>query len=247
MKKILALTMSLTLGCLLMSCGGNNTAESGKSTDSTTSAMAAASATGENASSAAATVSSESTETKMTKANETKSNASETGKAAVRGPKKDIYKGAETPAAYESETKDGKKVTLDQFKGKVVLLTMGATWCPDCQKELKMLNKLYQSYKDNKDVVFLPTYLVDGKKETKDTIKAFYEKEKLDLPCYYGDKAILRANFQIGWIPTLMVINKEGKCVPMGKDDAGNIEYYRHTDITPELLTEKISAALEAK
>lgn len=42
------------------------------------------------------------------------------------------------------ERVDGKTVDLESLKGKVVLLSFWATWCPPCRRELPMLEQLQQ-------------------------------------------------------------------------------------------------------
>ncbi len=37
---------------------------------------------------------------------------------------------------------DGKVVALNEFRGKVVLMSFWATWCPPCRRELPMLERL---------------------------------------------------------------------------------------------------------
>lgn len=43
----------------------------------------------------------------------------------------------------------GRKVGLDEFKGKPVLLTFWATWCTACQDELPALQKIGNQYKSS--------------------------------------------------------------------------------------------------
>ena len=40
----------------------------------------------------------------------------------------------------------GDRVSLSQFKGKVVLLNLWASWCPPCVRELPALNRLQQRF-----------------------------------------------------------------------------------------------------
>src|SRR5688500_5534879 len=41
---------------------------------------------------------------------------------------------------------EGFNVTLDQFRGKVVLLNFWATWCGPCKVEMPAMERLYRSF-----------------------------------------------------------------------------------------------------
>ncbi len=45
---------------------------------------------------------------------------------------------------------DGKQMTLDDFRGKAVLVNFWATWCAPCLKELPSLDKLEQAFGSGK-------------------------------------------------------------------------------------------------
>ena len=49
---------------------------------------------------------------------------------------------------------DGKEVSLEQFKGKYVVIDVWASWCQPCKQEFPNLKKLEEKYKD-KNVVFV--------------------------------------------------------------------------------------------
>lgn len=50
---------------------------------------------------------------------------------------------------------DGKVVNLRSLRGKVVVLSLWATWCPPCRRELPMLERLLQLF-DGRDVEVIP-------------------------------------------------------------------------------------------
>ena len=52
----------------------------------------------------------------------------------------------ETAPDFQLETLSGETVSLSQFRGRPVLLTLGATWCPDCRKEAPIVEELHRSH-----------------------------------------------------------------------------------------------------
>jgi cytochrome c biogenesis protein CcmG, thiol:disulfide interchange protein DsbE len=55
--------------------------------------------------------------------------------------------GAPAPT-YEAPTMDGEMVSLDDFRGQVLLLNMWATWCPPCRWEMPHLQSLHEELGD---------------------------------------------------------------------------------------------------
>jgi thiol-disulfide isomerase/thioredoxin len=49
---------------------------------------------------------------------------------------------------------DGKKFSLKEYRGKVVLLNFWATWCPPCRREMPSMERLNRNFK-GKDFVVL--------------------------------------------------------------------------------------------
>jgi thiol-disulfide isomerase/thioredoxin len=49
---------------------------------------------------------------------------------------------APTPE-FSLNTPDGKKISLKDFRGKVVLLNFWASWCVPCREEMPAMEKLY--------------------------------------------------------------------------------------------------------
>lgn len=99
----------------------------------------------------------------------------------------------------------GDKVSLQQFKGKVIFINVWATWCPPCIAEMPGINKLFNDVKDE-DIVFL-MLSVDQDFEK---AKRFNEKKGFSFEVYKLDGAIPEM-YYTETIPTTFVISAEGE------------------------------------
>jgi thiol-disulfide isomerase/thioredoxin len=57
---------------------------------------------------------------------------------------------SDAPLAFTFNDVDGKPVSFadDRFRGKVVVVTLGGTWCPNCHDEAAFLVPFYEQHKD---------------------------------------------------------------------------------------------------
>lgn len=114
---------------------------------------------------------------------------------------------------FQGTTPDGAAVSLKDFKGKVVLVDVWATWCGPCRTEIPHLKKLEEAMA-GKDVVFL-SYSID---ETKDLEKwkKLVADDKLGGVQLIGDgafKSPICTDYKITAIPRFMVFDKKGNIV----------------------------------
>jgi len=79
---------------------------------------------------------------------------------------------------------EGKKVSLTDFKGKVVLLNIWATWCAPCVEEMPSMEKLYQELK-GEDFELLAISVDESGAEA---VKPFLEKLKIGFPVLLDTK-----------------------------------------------------------
>lgn len=67
---------------------------------------------------------------------------------------------------------DGRKVTLNELRGKVVVINFWASWCIPCRQEAAYLEKTWRKYQ-NQGVVFIGVDYVDTPAEALAYIKEF--------------------------------------------------------------------------
>lgn len=107
---------------------------------------------------------------------------------------------------------NNKKVTLSQFKGKVVYIDFWATWCGPCKREIPYLDKVIEDLKNEKQIVFLSVSLDDD-------ISAW--KKMLNTQHLKGVQCITDGNFeseaakayQVKGIPHYVLVDKNGKII----------------------------------
>lgn len=86
--------------------------------------------------------------------------------------------GDKAPDDFELVLHDGKKTTLKELKGKVVILQFTAAWCKVCREEMPHLEKdIWQAYKD-KGVVLIGV----DRDEPLEVVQKFHQDMKISYP-----------------------------------------------------------------
>jgi peroxiredoxin len=123
---------------------------------------------------------------------------------------------------FELTSLESETVRLRQFKGQPVLLSIGATWCPDCRKEAPLLEELHKAHPE------LVVLLIDSK-EGIDVVQNFADEFDITHPILLDHDGSVFKLYQVFAIPTLLFIDADG--IIQSKIIEG---------VTPELLAEKL-------
>lgn len=113
-----------------------------------------------------------------------------------------------TPAAnfHGPDVETGQTISLDQFKGKVVLLNFWASWCYECKVEHEDILRLHQAFQDNPDFVMLGVNYQDKLPDAQQYLKEFGStfSHVRDI------KGQLAIDYGVYGVPETFVIDKEG-------------------------------------
>jgi peroxiredoxin len=101
---------------------------------------------------------------------------------------------------------DEKKMSLQELRGKVVVVNFWGTWCDPCREEMPRIQLMYEKYKDN-GVVVVGVNIG----ESRVTAKGFADRLGLTFPIVLDhDRSVTLNQYKIGPIPTSFFIDKQG-------------------------------------
>jgi len=101
----------------------------------------------------------------------------------------------------------GRRVSLDAFKGKVVVLDFWATWCQPCREEFPALDRL-QGRLGAQGVVVLA---VSVDRKGMPAVDKFYTDLKVaNLGKYLDDTQEMMTSMGVRGLPTTLVIDRQG-------------------------------------
>ncbi len=114
-----------------------------------------------------------------------------------------------------SELNTSKTVSLDSFKGKVLLINFWATWCDACIVEMPGIIKLYEDFKAQGFEVI--SINVD---ETPDTVvPEMVKKLGMSFPIYIDKNGVLSQSFDVVAIPFSIIVDRSQNVVWTGSGE----------------------------
>ena len=109
---------------------------------------------------------------------------------------------------------NGKKVTLADQKGKVLLINFWATWCAPCKKEMPDLSLINSELKDKDFKMYGINVFFKGSP----TIESVLQQIPVSYPILDGNDEVVAAfekamGSKMEGVPTTLIIDKNGKIV----------------------------------
>ena len=107
---------------------------------------------------------------------------------------------------FELPGLDGKLVSLSDYRGKVVLVNIWATWCPPCIDEMPSMEKLYKELRGENFEILAISIDVQGLK----AVAPFMQAYKLSFPALIDTEGTIKSLYSTTGVPESFIIDKEG-------------------------------------
>ncbi len=111
-----------------------------------------------------------------------------------------------TAPDFTLKTLDGKEVSLSDYRGKVVMVNVWASWCEPCRQEMPAIEQAYKTYQDQGLVV-----LGLNLKEKQVPIQGFADTYGLTFPILLDtDGKVGTDLYRVRPIPTTFFVDRDG-------------------------------------
>ena len=102
----------------------------------------------------------------------------------------------------------GNEISLNDYRGKLVLINFWATWCAPCKKEMPSLDLLYQK----SDFKNLKIFAVNLENPNQSKTKKFFANLNINnLEIFFDKDLDFVKEFKLRGMPTTILINKKGE------------------------------------
>lgn len=105
--------------------------------------------------------------------------------------------------------REGESVSLEDFRGRAVVLNFWASWCPPCRAEMPEFLELSKELGD--EAVLLTVNITDGQRETKATAESFLDEGGYSFEVLFDEGGRVADKYAITGIPATFILDKNGR------------------------------------
>lgn len=112
---------------------------------------------------------------------------------------------------FTLHTLNGNKVSLNEYRGRFVLLNMWASWCSPCQRETPQLEKLIHLFNSNNLVVL--GINMTSQETSLQQVQQFVDQHRISYPVLLDKKGKIMEHYGVKVLPTSFLIGKHGTVI----------------------------------
>jgi len=131
--------------------------------------------------------------------------------------------GSLAPDFELTDVHTNKPVKLSSLRGKPVFVNFWGTWCPPCRAEMPEMQKLYDKYRGQIEVVGISM----GPRDDPTKVQLFVDVANYSWTFIHDPEYSVATTYQVQAVPSSFFIDKNGviRSVHVGGMNGGQIEY----------------------
>jgi len=141
-------------------------------------------------------------------ARQTHASGSSAGSGPGEGVTLRFFRNPAAVPAFTAVDLDGRAVSSDAWKGKVVIVNFWATWCGPCRAEVPDLVELQEKYHDTLQVVG-----VSEDEAPPEQVKRFVTEHHVNYPVVMTSAQLSKLFPGVHALPTSFILDREGRLV----------------------------------
>ena len=107
--------------------------------------------------------------------------------------------------AFRLDSMAGKAISLEQYKGQVVMINFWASWCGPCRQEMPILEKLHAKYKP------MGFTMIGINVEPDSTLAAGWLKSTpVTFPILFDTRSEVSKLYSVAGMPSTVIIDRKG-------------------------------------
>lgn len=104
----------------------------------------------------------------------------------------------------------GNEVKLSDFRGKTLVVTFWASWCPDCHEQFEEIKKYKALVDEQENAEYILLDKLDNDKETKEQALQYLSDHHIGLTTYFDDELVAYNELGMHNVPTTFFIDADG-------------------------------------
>ena len=126
--------------------------------------------------------------------------------------------GSMAPAFQATNLRTERPVTLEDYRGKVVLVNIWATWCPPCRAEMPSMERLHQKFAGTDFRIAAisvdgDAFYPDKEQPTPAQVLVFADGLGLTFDVLHDPSGAIRRAYDIYGVPESFVVDRDGVIV----------------------------------
>ena len=120
-----------------------------------------------------------------------------------------IEPGTRAPDYTITNVRTGDSVSVREYRGRVILLNLWATWCPPCEQEMPSMERLYQEMGPQG----LEVVAISIDQLAPDAVRQWTEERGLSFTVLHDRTGRIQQVYQTTGMPESFVVDREGVIV----------------------------------